>query len=402
MIPIAKPFISNEEIRAVTEVVESGWLVQGDKVKRFEDGIAKHESVSYACSVTSCTAALHISMLAEKMREGMDVFVPSFTFVATANAVVSTGATPILSDINLDTFNMDGDRIEQRIEAEYISKNGKLFNKVNGNELWGIVPVHQFGLCANMDKINAIRDKYGIKVIEDAACALGSMSKSIHIGNFGNTACVSFHPRKCITTGEGGMVLTNDKDIYDEVLMLRNHGSKVMSDERHKKNGGLLPDYPKHGFNYRMTDLQGALGIVQMTKLDEIIKERRKIASIYDDILHKQTRIRTPFSPKESFHTYQSYVCRIISGMDDEKIELARNRIIQKFEQEGISVRQGTHAVHKLNFYKSVYGYNDSDLHNADLADRSTIALPIYVGLTEKDQESICEKFIRFINEEFV
>ena len=372
-IPITKPYIGEEENRAVQTVLESGWLVQGDKVKEFERKIAEHEQVKYCCATTSCTTALQLAMLAEGMAANMDVFIPSFTFVATANAVVSTGATPIFVDVDKQTYNID--------------------------TVWGIIPVHQFGLCADMQSLNEIANKYKIKIIEDAACALGSMIHGIHIGNFGNTACISFHPRKSITTGEGGMVLTNNSEVYQMIIEMRNHGSMVTSAERHKGPGYLLPRYVTSGFNYRMTDIQGAIGCSQTEKLDFILEKHQEIAACYDKLLAGKTSvIKTPYVPEGYYHTYQSYVCLLDFGnvgMGQQK----RNTIMKHLDDIGIVTRQGTHAVHKLDYYRKQFGFKNTDFPIADKCDSLTISLPVFVTMTEKEQKLVSNQLLKLTAE---
>lgn len=397
-IPITKPYIGQEETEAVKKVLESGWLVQGAKVREFEQRIAEHEQVKYCCATTSCTTALQLAMIAEGMGTGMDVLVPSFTFIATANAVSSTGAVPILMDICADTFNLDIDKAEKYIEENYIFQSHHWINKQSGNILWGIVPVHQFGLCANIPQINKVARKYFLKVVEDAACALGSKINHTHIGSFGNTACISFHPRKSITTGEGGMILTNNEEIYCRALELRNHGSSVNSDVRHKNKGYLLPEYTSAGFNYRMTDIQGAIGCEQVRKLDYILQKRREKADIYQSLLSdKNPVIKTPFVPEGYYHTYQSYVCLLdFQGRSDINAE-KRNYIMDELEKLGITTRQGTHAVHKLDYYKKRFGYKNADLPVADYCDSLTVSLPVFVELSYNEQTWIANNLLNLI-----
>ena len=397
-IPVTRPYTGTEEISAVKSVLESGWLVQGTKVKEFEQRIAEHEEVKYCCATTSCTTALQLAMLAGGMHENMDVLVPSFTFVATANAVISTGATPILLDICADTYNLDADQVEKYIRKNYFLKSTEWINKKSGNKLWGIIPVHQFGLCADMDRISRTAQKYNIKIIEDAACALGAKIADTHIGNWGIAACVSFHPRKSITTGEGGMILTNDETLYHKALELRNHGSAVASNEREKEGGYLLPEFVSAGFNYRMTDVQGAIGCEQIKKLDYILHKRAEIAQIYQELLAgRNAAVKTPHIPKGYTHTFQSYVCLLNLHSDIATGQKKRSFIMQELEKSGISTRQGTHAVHKLEYYRKRFGYKNNDLPVADYCDSLSITLPVYVGLSRDEQVWIAKKLLNLL-----
>ena len=287
--PVTKPFFTETEIELISESLDSGWVAQGPKVAEFEKKVAEHENIAEGVATTSCTTALHLAMVALGLGPGMDAIAPAFTFVATENAIVMTGATPILCDIHRETFNIDVNELYSIIETQYEVKAGKLINKKTGNMLWGIVPVHEFGLACDIYDINKIAKKYNLQVIEDAACALGAKIGEIHQGAFGNTSCVSFHPRKSITTGEGGMVLTNDRNLARRMRELRTHGSTVSADARDKGKGKgfLLPEFNEAGYNYRMTDVQGAMGLAQIGKLDYIIQEKRKGAAVYNNLIRK-------------------------------------------------------------------------------------------------------------------
>ena len=204
---VTRPFFDRSELEMISATLSSGWVAQGAQVAEFEKRISAHEGVKHGVATTSCTTALHLAMVAKGLGAGMDAIAPAFTFVATENAIVMTGATPILVDIERNTYNIDPNKIEETINTKYIEQDGKLVNRDSGNTLWGIVPVHQFGLCCDMERINGIARKYHVNVLEDAACALGAKIGNTHEGAFGNTSCLSFHPRKSITTGEGGMAV---------------------------------------------------------------------------------------------------------------------------------------------------------------------------------------------------
>ena len=402
--PVTKPYFTEEEITLMAESLDSGWVAQGPKVAEFEKQVAAHEGVAEGVATTSCTTALHLAMMAQGLGVGMDAIAPAFTFVATENAIVMTGATPVMVDIHRDTFNVNTDALRHLVETKYKKQNGRLVNIETGNELWGFVPVHEFGLCCDIHRVNELAAEYGLQVIEDAACALGARIGDVHQGAFGNTSCISFHPRKSITTGEGGMVLTANSELARRMRELRTHGSTVSADARHKGKGFLLPEFNEAGYNYRMTDIQGAMGLAQIKKLDKIIDEKRKSAAVYQALIpDRLPEWIPPMEPDGYFHTYQSYVCML----DMEKLRLNsihdggeyRNILLQKLEDTGIATRQGTHAVHTLGYYRKRFGYVPEDYINAYACDRLSITLPLYVGITPEDQEYIVDTIRKIIDE---
>lgn len=393
-IPVTTPFFDNRESEAVARVLESGWVAQGPVVDKFEKAVAGHEGAGYGVATSSCTTALHLAMTAAGMGAGMDVIVPAFTFVATANAVIQTGAVPILADVSRESYNVEPKDIRRIIEERYEERDGRLVNEETGNLLWGIVPVHQFGLCCDIYEINKIASRYHLNVIEDSACALGAGIEGVNQGGFGNVSCVSFHPRKSITTGEGGMILANDEGFARRLKELRTHGSAVSAEAREKGRGFLLPEFREAGYNYRMTDIQGAVGLVQMEKLDYIIQEKRRSAANYDRLIGEMLpELILPYVPDRYFHTYQSYVCML----DCRKLGLDsaaaggefRNRLLEQLEDKGIATRQGTHAIHLLGYYRERFGYKPEDYPNAYACDRLSIALPMYVGIGSGNQEYV-------------
>ena len=402
--PVTKPYFTQEEYDLISDSLKSGWVAQGPRVADFEKEIAAHEGVKEGVATTSCTTALQLAMVGEGLQAGMDAIAPAFTFVATENAIVSTGATPVLADIKQDTFNIDVDAVESIIEKDYQKVDGRLINKETGNLLWGIVPVHEFGLCCEISRLNKLAKEYGLKIIEDAACALGAKIGDIHEGAFGNTSCISFHPRKSITTGEGGMVLTDNAALAKRLRELRTHGSTVSADARDKGRGFLLPEFNEAGFNYRMTDIQGAMGLAQAKKLDFIIDRKRQGAACYTELLKdKVPELIAPVEPNGFFHTYQSYVCMLsLKELGIDTIHeggIFRNVLLQKLEDLGIATRQGTHAIHLLGYYKKRFGFEPGDYVNAYACDHLSITLPLYVGISPEDQEYIVETAHKVIEE---
>lgn len=393
--PVTIPYFSHTEIEEIEKVIETGWVAQGPKVAEFEKQIAAHEGVREGVATTSCTTALQLALKAEGVGEGMDVIAPSFTFVATVNSIVAAGATPVLVDVLRETFCIAPEAVRRVIEERYFENaDGQWINRYSGQALWGIVPVHQFGLCCDIRAINAIATQYHLKVVEDAACAFAAQIDGVCEGAFGNTACLSFHPRKSITTGEGGMVLTDDPALAARMRRLRSHGSGVSADKRHVGHGFLLPPFEEMGYNYRMTDMQAAMGIAQLRKIDAILEAKTHKANLYKQLLEAEIPgFVPPAEPAGYRHTYQSYVCML----DYEQFGLHgieeggdfRDDLLAALEDRGVSTRQGTHAVHTLHCYVNAYGYRPMDLPEAYACDRLSISLPLYVQMTDEDQLDI-------------
>lgn len=395
-IPIMKPYFDDDEAKEVAAALASGWVAQGPRVAEFEKAVAAHEGATFGIATSNCTTALHLCMIAMGFGTGDDVIVPSYTFVATPNAVEYTGATAVFTDVDLQTYNIDIEKTRSLIEEKYIRQGDIYRNRLTGNRLAGIVPVNEFGLCADIPAVNAIANDYHLRVIEDSACAFGAKIGDRHEGGFGNPSTLSFHPRKSISTGEGGMILTNDPDFADHVRKLRSHAASLSEIQRHHSKGYLLPEYNEIGFNYRMTDFQGAVGVAQMRKIDFITQKRAELAARYDRLLPNAVSfLKTPFVPQGYTHIYQTYACMI----DLEKLGFGtieegnrfRNEWMDRLENHGIATRQGTHATHTLGYYRKKYGYQNMDLPNAYACDRLSIALPLYVELSDEDQDYVIE-----------
>ena len=406
-IPVIIPYMDQDEVNEVTMVLNSGWVAQGPKVAEFEELVASYENVKYGIATTSCTTALHLALIAMGVNEKHDCIVPSFTFTATPNSVLYTGATPVFADVTLDTYNMDANALERLIQEQY-DKN--LVNKKTGKQLKAIVVVNLFGLCADLPHINAIAKKYNIEVLQDSACAFGAKINNTMEADFNNITCLSFHPRKSITTGEGGMVLTNDELAASKMRALRSHGASISETQRHKNAGYLLPDFDELGYNYRMTDIQAAVGVAQMRKMDYITNTRRTKAHLYNHLIKDMDVdfLISPFVPDGYFHTYQSYVCvldaerlgfELNTSEDIEKASEFRNRIMQKLDSRGIATRVGTHATHMLKHYEDRYGFVPNAFINSYKLDKLSITLPLYVQMSDSEQITVLNELIKAKNE---
>ena len=383
-IPITKTIFGECEKKEIIKPLESGWVVQGPNVAKFQKMFAKFTSSKHAHATTSCTTALHLGLEAMGIGRGDKVIVPSFTYVASANAVEYTGAEVVFCDINLKTFNMDETLLEEIIAGDTAIK--------------AIMPVNLFGLCSNLPYIIEIAKKYNLKVIEDSACGFDGWIGEKHSGTFGDVGCFSFHPRKSICTGEGGMLITDSDEIASKVSQLKDHGASKSDLHRHQEKGGsLLPDFTMRGYNYRMTDMQGALGVCQMKNVDYIMGGRRQVALWYDEVLAEIKELIIPYIPEDYTHGYQSYVCIFTDGEDIsnltkeqiDRINIKRNSFMEKLEAKDIATRQGTHAVHTLGYYKEKNSFEDEDFLMSYAADRLSIALPLYAGMTDEEFDYI-------------
>lgn len=371
-IPIAIPSLTDEEWQAVREPLLSGWLTQGPKVSKFEKEFATLHKVNRALAVTSCTTGLHLALAAMGVGPGDEVIVPAFTWVATANVVLYCGATPVFCDVDIHTFNIKVEDI-----AAKITERTK-----------AIIPVHLFGLCADIDAIRAVVPSY-VKILEDAACATGASYKGRMAGSLGDMAAFSFHPRKSITTGEGGMVTTNDQELANFADIMRNHGAEISEEARHNSTKPyLLPDFKMLGFNYRMTDLQASVGLVQISKLHKFIQARQVWADYYTDSLQSIEWLRPQqVTNNITQHAWQAYVCYV----DPNKAPIPRNEIMDILQQKGIATRPGTHAVHMLTFYKEKYGIKAEDFSGAKACDENTMAIPLHNKMVKEDFDYVIE-----------
>lgn len=358
-IPLAKPNIISKDIDLVVDVLKSGMLVQGKYVLELENSFKSLTQTAYSSALSNGTATLHLALIALGIKEGDEVIVPAFSYVATANVVELVGAKPIFVDIDIRTFNIDVTKIEIAI-----SKNTK-----------AIIPVHEFGLACDIEAIMLIAKKHNLYVIEDAACALGAKYKGKHVGSFGDFGSFSLHPRKAISSGEGGVLITNNS-LYDKkIKLLRNHGTAIIDGKM---------EFTEFGFNYRMTDFQAALVFSQMDRLQSSIDYKNELSNIYNQELDTN-KLKLPYTPEYTKHTWQTY--HIVLNDD-----INRDELINSLKEKNIGVNYGAQCIPFMKVYQKKYNYNCEILYpNALRAYKQGLALPIY-DLVTKEQVTYITK----------
>jgi len=366
MIPITLPLFGPEEEAAAAAAIRSGWVSQGPKVAEFERLTAEYCGAAHAVAVSNCTTALHLSLLVLGVGPGDEVICPSMSFIATANAVRHAGATPVFADVDRRTFNLDPAAVERAITPRTKA----------------ILVVHQIGLAADLDRFQAIAKQHGLKIVEDAACAIGGRYRDKPIGAHGELTCFSFHPRKVITTGEGGMITTDNAEHAQRLRLLRQHGMSVSDVARHGAKTIVHERYLCVGYNYRMTDIQAAIGIEQMKRLDGIVKRRRELAARYDAALADHPWLTPPHVPAYAFHNFQSYAVTLA-----ESAPIGRDELMQRLLDWEIATRRGIMLSHREPPYADPAG---SQLlpESESAADRSLL-LPLFPTLGERDQDTV-------------
>jgi dTDP-4-amino-4,6-dideoxygalactose transaminase len=359
LIRLTVPSIEEDDLQAVREALLCGFLVQGVRVETFERAVAQYLKIEHAVAVSSCTAALHLSLLALGVSRGDRVAVATYSWPATANVIVLAGAEPIFVDIEPDTFNICPAALEHLLLRTSVK---------------AILPVHTFGGIADMSCIREIAGRFRIPIIEDAACALGAELNGEKAGTFGTMGCFSFHPRKAITTAEGGMIVTSDAALARKARILRNHGLDP---------GAVSPDFVDAGYNLRLTEPQAALGASQMNKLERIIASRRTGAARYDSLL-RGTSVRPPVALENSRHVYQSYVALLPS-----EIAARRNEIIAALKLKGVETSIGTYHMPLTTYYHGKGGYCPGDFPVTDDVARRAISLPLFETVTSEQQRTV-------------
>jgi len=355
-IPLADPYMTNEDVEAVAKALKEKALSQGKYVQKFEEQFARYIGVKHAVAVSSGTAALHIALAAIDTSSNEEVITPSFSFVATANSALYQGAKPIFADIDPVTYNIDPVQIKTRITRKTKA----------------IIPVHYAGQPADMDPILEMAEKHGIYVIEDAAEAHGALYKGRKAGGLGNLNCFSFYPNKNMTTGEGGMITTNDDELAEKMRMIRSFGQ----DQRYH--------HVMLGYNYRMTDIQAALGLVQLKRLDWVVEKRVEKATYYNEYIGElfDERVQTPYVAPYATHVYMLYTIRFQNKQTREKA-------ITKLEEKGIETCVAFPPIHLQPLYQSLYGYRSGHLPVTEKTSDTILCIPIYPHITQKQQDYV-------------
>ena len=373
MIPIAKPYLTAEDAQAAYDTILTGWITQGPKVQEFEEKFAEYTGAKYAVAVSNCTTALHLAMIVSGLGKGDEVICPSMSYIATANAITYVGAKPVFAEVRSD-YNLDPADVERKITSKTKA----------------ILIVHQIGMPADIDAFTLLAKKYNLKLIEDAACAAGSAYKGQRIGSHSELVCFSFHPRKVISTGDGGMITTDREDFYTRLKLLRQHGMSVNDRLRHDSKTIIFEDHVEIGYNYRMTDIQAAVGVKQLEKLDWIVQERRKVAARYFEAFKDLGFLQLPFENEAVFSNYQSFSVYL-----KKSSPINRNALMQMLLDKGIATRRGIMNTHRETAYH--HFCNDLDLPMSEDLQDNSLLLPLYVIMSDEEINKVIDTVLSIL-----
>jgi len=371
-LPFAQPLFGQEEKDEVSAALDSGWVTLGPRVKKFEENFANYVGAKHAIALTSCTAALHLSLIALDIGSDDEVITSPFTFVCSANVIIHAGAKPVFADIDPITWNLDPTAVEKKI-----TKNTK-----------AIIPVHYGGHPIDMDAYEKISEKYHVAIIEDAAHAVGASYKGTRIGASGNLVCFSFHAIKNISTGDGGMITTNDDALAEKLSQLRLHGMSKDAWKRHSATGSWKYDIILPGYKYNMSDIQGAIGIRQLEKLDYFNELRKKYTEMYDVGFNNIPHVSIPHRASDIIHSYNLYNLKI----DWSKMKISRDEMIDTLKEEGIGANVYFMPAHLFTYYRKAHGYKEGDFPIAEDVSNSILTLPLYPKMQSDDIKYIITK----------
>ena len=365
MIPVMKPWLGAEEARAAAEAVESGWVAQGPHVASFEEAFADRVGAPFGIAVSSCTTALHLALHLLDVGAGDEVVVPSFSFIATTNVVRYVGAEPVFADVDVRTGNLTAATVE----------------RVLTDRTRAVIVVHQGGVPADLEPLRRLGAAHRIELVEDAACAAGSTYRGAPVGAGARLAAWSFHPRKLLTTGEGGMLTTDDERLATRARRLREHGMSVSAADRHRSRRPVIESYREVGFNYRMTDIQAAVGEVQLRKLDAMVGRRRELAARYRELLGRVPGLRPVRDPAWGTSNFQSFWVEV-----EPDFPLTRDALLAHLAERGISARAGIMAAHRQPAYA---GHRHGDLSATERLTDNTLILPLFHAMTVEEQDAV-------------
>lgn len=374
MIAIAKPYLTTDEAQCAYDTILTGWVTQGPRVQEFEEKFAKYTGAKYAVALSNCTTALHLAMIVANIKAGDEVICPSMSYVATANCIVYVGATPVFAEVN-EHYNLDINDVEKRITSKTKA----------------ILLVHQIGMPADIASFKSLCEKHNLLLIEDAACAAGSSYHGQKIGSHSDLVCFSFHPRKVITTGDGGMVTTNNEAYYKRLKLLRQHAMSINDRERHHSKTILFEDHLEVGYNYRMTDIQASVGIKQLEKLDFIVEERRKIAKRYNVEFATIKGVKVQEEKEGYFTNYQSYTL-----LFDASSKVSRNQFMELMLEKGVSTRRGIMTSHRESAYKETHA--GVSLPLTEKYSDNSVVIPLFYPMTEQEVETVIASVKTILN----
>lgn len=374
MIPISKPYMTELEAQAAHDTILTGWITQGPRVQELEEKFAAYTGARYAVAVSNCTTALHLAMIASKIGPGDEVICPSMSYIATANCIRYVGATPVFAEVKPENYNLDVEDTRKKITSKTKA----------------ILLVHQIGMPADINAFKNLCQEKNLLLIEDAACAVGSAYHGKKIGSHSSLVCFSFHPRKVISTGDGGMITTDNEETARHLKLLRQHGMSVNDRERHTAGKVIFEDHVVLGYNYRLTDIQASVGIKQLEKLDWLLVERRKIAQRYLDAFSGIQCIRLPLEQEGYFSNYQSFSLYLLPGGP-----ISRNRLMEELLNSGVSSRRGIMTAHRETAYLELC--KGLSLPVSEAAADNSIILPLFVPMSDNDIEKVISEVKRHL-----